>query len=193
MSHMLDFEPFFPYTFLKIRRKVMIDIYDCEALVKIYHLLNKKCEIIDKFINNHAYYCGPYSEEYGAVDVYNDILDLMERKNQLINIKLMVDDAIQKLSIEDKKVLYIKLNYNISINEFCSILNLKERTAFRRIEHAFMALAEQLNHSKYSSKLEFVLRTQEWIKAVCQDVKQRRMAFKNHSTEELVFAGVNSL
>lgn len=161
----------------------MIDIYDCEALVKIYRLLDKKCTIIDKFINNHAYYCGSYSEEYSAVDVYNDILDLMERKNQLINIKLMLDTALNKLAVEDKKVLLIKLNYNISMNEFCAVLNLKERTAFRRIEHAFLCLAEAINRSKYASKLEKIIDKEEWIRAVCQDVKERRQAFKNHSNQ----------
>ena len=161
----------------------MIDIYDCEALVKIYRLLDKKCTIIDKFINNHAYYCGPYSEEYGAVDVYNDILDLMERKNQLINIKLMLDTALNKLGVEDKKVLLIKLNYNISMNEFCAVLNLKERTAFRRIEHAFLCLAEAINQSKYAAKLEMIINKEGWIRAVCQDVKERRQSFKNHTNQ----------
>ena len=98
----------------------MINIYECEALVKIYSTLEKKCNIIDKFINNHAFYCGPYSDEYSAVDVYNDILDLIERKNKLINIKLMIDNVIKNLSENDKKVLFIKLNYNISMNELCA-------------------------------------------------------------------------
>ena len=30
----------------------MIDIYDSEAIVKIYRLLCKKCDAIDKFISN---------------------------------------------------------------------------------------------------------------------------------------------
>ena len=175
----------------------MIDIYDCEALVKIYRLLDKKCTIIDKFINNHAYYCGPYSEEYSAVDVYNDILDLMERKNHLINIKLMLDTALNRLVVEDKKVLLIKLNYNISMSEFCAVLNLKERTAFRRIEHAFLCLTDAINQSKYASKLEEIINKEEWIRAVCQDVKERRQAFKNHSNSTLYnmqeMAEVNSL
>lgn len=157
----------------------MINIYECEALVKIYCSLDKRCNIIDKFINNHAYYCGSYGEEYSAVDVYNDILDLIERKNQLINIKLMIDNAVNKLSINDKKVLYVKLNYNISMQELCSLLDVKERTAFRRIEHAFENMAEIINHSKYCAKLENIIDKQEWIKKICGDVKQRRLAFKS--------------
>ncbi len=164
----------------------MIDIYDCEALVKVYRLLEKRCAIIDKFINNHAYYCGPYSEEYSAVDVYNDILDLIERKNQLINIKLIMDEAIKRLPCADKKVVYAKLNYNISMAEFCGILNLKERTAFRRIEHAFDSLANEINRSRYIDKLTGIIEHQEWIKGVRQDVKQRRQAFKSAPAEMLL-------
>ena len=37
----------------------MIDIYETEALIKIYRLLRKKCDAIDKFINNYALYFGP--------------------------------------------------------------------------------------------------------------------------------------
>lgn len=168
----------------------MIDIYDCEALVKVYHTLEKKCNVIDKFIHNHAYYCGPYTDEYSAVDVYNDILDLMERKNQLINIKVIIDDAIEKMSVVDKQVLLIKLKYSISMNEFCGVLNMKQRTAFRRIERAFENLAEVLNNSKYASKLVQTIRKEDWINAVKQDVKERRMNFKGQAGE---FAEVSSL
>ena len=69
----------------------MIDIYDSEAIIKIYRLLNKNCEAIDRFINNHALYFGTNSYEFGALDVCNNILDLMSRKNQLKNLKLIVD------------------------------------------------------------------------------------------------------
>ena len=107
----------------------MIDIYDSEALVKIYRLLKKKCDAIDKFIENHALYFGPYSSDYGSLDVYNNIIELMTRKNQLINLKIILDKAIQTLNDKDKKILLIKINYNLQINEICGILELKERTA----------------------------------------------------------------
>ena len=79
----------------------MIDVYDSETLVKIYRLLKKKCEAIDKFINNHALYFGPCTAEYGSLDVCNNIIELMTRKNQLINLKIIVDSAIKTLSDKD--------------------------------------------------------------------------------------------
>ena len=86
----------------------MIDIYDSETLIKVYRMLNKKCEAIDHFVREHALYFGPNTVEYGAEDVCNNILDLMARKNQLINLKIILDSAIIKLSEKDKKILFIK-------------------------------------------------------------------------------------
>ena len=65
------------------------------------------------------------------------------------------------------------------MQELCSLLDVKERTAFRRIEHAFENMAEIINHSKYCAKLENIIDKQEWIKKICGDVKQRRLAFKS--------------
>ena len=36
----------------------MFDIYDSETVVKIYRMLKKRCDAIDKFINNHSMYYG---------------------------------------------------------------------------------------------------------------------------------------
>lgn len=155
----------------------MIDIYDSETLVKIYRMLRKKCEAIDKFIDNHALYFGPFTAEYGALDVYNNIIDLMAKKNQLINLKIILDKAINKLDEKDKKILFIKMNYNLQMGEICGILELKERTAFRRIERALKNLTEELNNSKYINKLEKIMKNEDWIVDVKEDVKERRQSF----------------
>ena len=178
MTYMLDFSTFLNYTFRVNRGKKMIDIYDSEALIKIYRLLRKKCDAIDKFIQNHALYFGPCTAEYGALDVCNNIIELMTRKNQLINLKIIIDKAISTLNEKDKKILFIKMNYNLHMSEICGILDLKERTAFRRIEKAFEHLADALNESKYCGKLIKIMQNEEWIQDIKEEVKDRRLAFK---------------
>ena len=157
----------------------MIDVYDSEAIVKIYRLLTKKCEAIDKFINNHALYFGPCTADFGSLDVCNNIIELMTRKNQLINLKIILDKAINTLTEKDKKILFLKINYNLQMNEICGILELKERTAFRHIEKAFEHLADALNQSKYCSKLIRIMENEEWIHDMRDEVRERRMSFKN--------------
>ena len=161
----------------------MIDIYDSEALIKVYRMLNKKCEAIDHFIREHALYFGPNTVEYGADDVCNNILDLIARKNQLINLKVIIDSAINKLPEKDKKILFIKMHYSISMDELCAVLELKQRTAFRRIEQAYRNLCLVLNESKYIKKLEHIVRVEDWICSIREEIKSRRMAFKCKSLE----------
>ncbi len=156
----------------------MLDVYDSETIVKIYRMLKKKCEAIDRFINNHSLYYGTDCLEYGAADVFENIIDLMERKNQLINLKIIVDSAVKSLDVSAKKLLYIKMNYNISMDEVCSILEMKERTAFRWVERAFNELAQALNKSKYLEKLESIMHSESWIKDIKENVKDRRQALK---------------
>ena len=64
------------------------------------------------------------------------------------------------------------------MNEICGILELKERTAFRRIEKAFEHLTEALNASKYYYKLTKIIEDEEWIQDIKEEVKERRMAFR---------------
>ncbi len=176
MTYMLDFVAFYQLYFWQKQGKKMIDVYDSETLIKVYRLLNKKCEAIDKFILNHATYFGPVTAEYDATDVYNNIIDLMAKKNQLINIKIIIDNAMSKLAEADKKVLFLKMHYNLQMAEICGILELKERTAFRRIEHAFESFADMLNRSKYLLKLEKFLQ-EDWIASIREDIKSRRLSF----------------
>jgi len=163
----------------------MIDIFDSETLIKVYRMLSKKCEAIDNFVKEHAIYFGPYTLEYGAEDVYTNIIDLITRKNQLINLKIIIDNTVSKLPANDRKVLLIKMNYNITMAEICAVLELKERTAFRHIERALTNLTVLLNKSKYVNKLEKILNEEDWIFSIREEVKERRIAFKSGKVAQM--------
>ena len=179
MAYTLDFSTFHNIYFFRKMEMKRIDIYDAEALVKIYRMLEKRCEALDKFIENHAYYFSNSCDELGTLDVCNNIIDLMARKNQLINLNMIFKKALSKLSVNDKEILYIKMNYKISMSEICGIFSLKERTAFRRIERAFQNLADALNASKYADKLESIMDSEDWIVNIRNEVKERRQAYKS--------------
>ena len=178
MSYRLDFSTFYRYTAFNFKGVKMLTVYHSEALIKIYRYLEKKCDAIDKFINNHAFYFGYSSAEYDSIDVFNNIIELMARKNQLINLKIILDNGINKLDEEDKKVIFLKMKYNISMNEFCGVLDVKQRTAFRRIERAFFNLTEVLNKSKYRDKLLDIMESEDWIMEIKEEVTQKRLAYK---------------
>ena len=75
------------------------------------------------------------------------------------------------------------MNYNLQMCEICGVLELKERTAFRRIEKAFENLTNELNNSKYCKKLCKIIDNEEWILDIKDEIKQRRMSFKGRTCE----------
>ncbi len=156
----------------------MINIYDSQAIIKSYKLLYKKCDVLDKLIKNHAVYFTVDDAEYSATNVYNHIIELMERKNQLINLKIIIDTALKKLSEMDKKILYLKMNYNHNIENICNILNLSERTAFRKIEQAFNDLTIALNNSEYANHLAKILKREDWITNLKTEISTRHQNIK---------------
>ncbi len=156
----------------------MIDIYDSECLVQIYRFLQKKCDVLDNLIKNHAFAFSPNYSEFGAEDIYTNILNLMARKNQLINLKIILDSAISKLDTKDKQIIYCKVNYSLSMDEMCGILGISVRGGFRRVERAIYNLTEQLNNSKYLSKLISIMDAEIWIRDIKQDIKLKHLSFR---------------
>ena len=97
------------------------------------------------------------SSLYGVVEQC-----IVAKKDPNSNLELNVDtlkgiyesyEKINRLKNKRNYALEEEMNYNLSMDEICGILDLKERTAFRRIEHAFSNLADALNNSKHSSRL----------------------------------------
>ena len=69
------------------------------------------------------------------------------------------------------------------MSEICGVLDLKERTAFRRIEKAFENLTDALNNSKYSQKLARIIDGEDWIQDIKSEIKERRLSFKARVVE----------
>ena len=156
----------------------MIDVYDSEALVKIYRHLNKKCNYIDNYINNYAFNYGANCCEFDSEDICNSIINLMARKNQLINLKIIVDSAVKLLNKKEKKIIMLKMNYNLTMDDLCKVLDLKERTAFRHFKQALANLADALNESKYYNKLIEIMKNEMWIGELKEDIRLRRLSYK---------------
>lgn len=163
----------------------MIDNFDSECLVHIYRYLQKKCDLLDAYIKNHAYSFSLNYSEFGAEDVYTNIINLMARKNQLINLKIILDEAIENLDKKDKQIIYLKINYSLNTDELCGILNISARSVFRRIEHAISNLTQQLNNSKHINKLIRIMETEIWIHDLKEEVKLKRNAFRQASVNSL--------
>lgn len=161
----LDLLPSFYYTGSKWgEKRDMLSLEDGKTLVSAYKYIERTCEAIDKFIFNHAISYGPDPALHSTFDVLTNIVDLMERKIKLINLKLTIDETIKELSTVNKQILILKMRFRVSVKNIQEILKLpSERTTFRRIDHALAEFVFHLNENRKREEVEDLLKSENWI------------------------------
>lgn len=145
----------------------MLLIDDVKVLISAYRLIEKNCNLINEFVYNHAINFGPSPEYCSTYDVTNNIINLIERKNRLINLKLMLDELVSELNKNDRLIILSKMRFNLSMKSFCQLFQMSSvRTAFRRIQTALEHFTLHANNSPYKEKLEYLLDNEHWIVAM---------------------------
>ena len=139
-------------------------INDAKVLISAYRFIEKNCDLINEFVYKHAVNFGPSPEFCTTYDVTNNIINLMERKNRLINFKLIMDNIVSELNQNDKPIILAKMRFDLSTKSFCQIFQIPSvRTAFRRVQTALEHFTMRLNSSPYKEKLEYLLDNEQWI------------------------------
>ena len=88
----------------------------------------------------------------------------MERKNRLINLKLIIDDLVSTLNQTDKLIILAKMRFDLSMKSLCEMFQIPSlRTAFRRVQSALEHFTRHANNSCYKEKLEYLLDNEHWI------------------------------
>jgi len=153
---------------------VIID--DSKVLISAYRFIERNCDLINEFVYKHAINFGPSPEYCSTYDVTNNIINLIERKNRLINLKLIMDQIVDELNEDDKMVILSKMRYNLSMKSFCEMFEISSmRTAFRRVQTALEHFTMYANSSPYRQKLEYLLDNEQWIMAMRRDYLQKEV------------------
>lgn len=154
----------------------MLVINDAKVLISAYRFIEKNCDLINEFVYKHAINFGPSPEYCSTYDVTNNIINLIERKNRLINLKLIIDELVDSLSKEDKLIILSKMRFNLSMKSFCQVFEMSSvRTAFRRIQAALEHFTRRANNSPYKEKLEYLLDNEHWIIALRRELLQQEV------------------
>lgn len=139
-------------------------IDDAKVLISAYRFIERNCDLINEFVYKHAVNFGPSPEYCSTYDVTNHIINLIERKNRLINLKLIMDEIVSELSEADKMIIIAKMRYNLTMKSFCQVFEISSvRTAFRKVQLALEHFTMRANSSPYRQKLEYLLDNEQWI------------------------------
>ena len=95
----------------------------------------------------------------------NKILELTERKIKIINLKVIVEDILADLNMKDLKILTLCYVDGVEYKKIIKLLNINQRTFFRRKEIAIARFSNKLAEMGYDAdKLEKYLHNENWIK-----------------------------
>lgn len=136
-----------------------------------YKYLEPMSNAIDKIIKNMAvksYYCGgDYDDCYNCEKLSSKMICLTNKKIDYINLKVVVEKALKNMNETLAKILILRNIKELSISTVTSIMNMSERSYFRKLalaEEQFAKVLERLNYGVY--KLELDYSSDNFIKSI---------------------------
>lgn len=142
-----------------------------KTLLYTYKYLNRITDAIDKLVDRNAmnsfYFCSNNQKHNSVISVSNRIIELMERKKKLVNVKVLVDQSLLACDKLGAKILIEKFIDDDNAEEVALRHNLNIRTYFRRQDTAeknFYANLVKLGYDE--RRLKEYLADERWIMEV---------------------------
>lgn len=148
-----------------MKRNIENEIWG-KTLLSLYRHLGAISNSIDNLIKrigiNSAFNHSVYNSAY--VDS-NKIIELTERKIKIINLKVLIEKALDSLKVNDLTILSLYYIDGVNYKKILESLGITERTFFRRKEMAIARFSDKLNSLGYdATKLNEYLQNENWIK-----------------------------
>lgn len=155
-----------------------------KALLISYGHLETICGAIDKTVLN----CGLSSANTYCDTEYvaNKMINLIERKKFLINLKLIVDKVFSNMKNKYARVLMLKYIDCVDSKLASKVMKISTRTFFRQINAGLQNFWESLSKIGFGlEKIKKLLKNEQWILEIYNSLID-----KNIKEEELSNFGV---
>lgn len=165
-----------------------------KTLLSVYRYLERIAGAIDKLVLQ----CGLNSanivgQNYVINNVYavtDKMIALSQRKVTLVNVKVLVEDILAKISKGDAQILIEKFLDGEKTKALAEKNGFSLRTVFRKIDGALSSFSKALVRAGYTDqKLQNMLSGENWIKSVFLRFSQKddvEYVLPNISAERVV-------
>lgn len=158
-----------------------------KTLLYTYKYLPRIADAIDKMVNrtalNSFYYYDNSQKNNGVLAVSERIIDLIERKRRLVNIKVLVDKALLACEQLDGAMLVEKYIDNDISEDIATRHNMNIRTYFRKIETAETSFNRHLIKLGFDeNRLREYLAEEKWILEVLDNF-QKQSKLENETVD----------
>lgn len=149
-----------------------------KTLLYTYKYFNRITDAIDKMVNQAALnsYFDYNQKGKGTLTVTQKILDLVERKKKIINMKVLVDKCLLACDGISGTILVERYIDNDSCDVIAQRHNINERTYYRRQESAEAKFYSNMVALGYDEqKLNEYLADEKWIIEVFEGYKKENL------------------
>lgn len=138
------------------------------TVLTVQKYLERVCDSIDacieKKINASCYVTSKNFAENSAEFLSNWIINMTNKKVNLINLNVICMDALRGIDRNLAKILALKHFEGMQAKDIIDIMGLSERTYFRRLNNAYVEFEKYLaTHGFSSSFFEKMLEKEGWI------------------------------
>lgn len=142
-----------------------------KTMLIAYRYLAPISKAIDKVFNKTVKasfnMSGMYGDRYSAENISNRLIKMTNKKVDYINLKVIIENALSKLKPQCSKLLILRYIKELNVTTICNLLNICERTLFRRLNKALAQFRECVKEIGYTTeKLEVVYLNDSFIKSI---------------------------
>lgn len=152
-----------------------------KTLLSVYRYLEAITKAIDNLIVKKGVNSMFYTDRRGlnTYDCANDIIELTDRKINLINLKVLVEDGLNKLPFEQKRVLMLFYVDGLKTVEVTKLMGCVERTFFRKKDEAIVAFGKNLRCMGFDeNRLCQMFGKEKWLRDLLTKNQQREAVGK---------------
>ena len=140
-----------------------------KTLLSSFSTLPEIIKTVDKIIELQASsmsFCSDiYNREGSSYCQLEKVIDMSERKNNLVNLYVLIKELYRSLDIENAEIIEKKYLYGYSCEDIAKELGVSTRTIYRRIDKIVDQIYDTCKMRNWSlAFIESQLKDEGWIK-----------------------------
>ena len=155
----------------------------CKSFLSIYTLIPSIIKGIDNLILlKGVNSCETsYTTANSTINQVETILNLSQKKVNIINLRVLIDEALLEMNESNSKLLILRYIDNISIDKVAQALKISKRTFFRKLNLAINELEKILKNKVFNNKTIYINFSKEKF---FDDIFNRINAFNERCKDE---------
>lgn len=151
-----------------------------KTLLYVYKYLDRVCDGIDSLVDQNALGSFHYRSENEVHSVTDRIVNLIERKAKLVNIKVLVDTCLLKSDKFNAQLLIERYIDDDCSENIAKRHQLNIRTYFRKLVQAESSFSILMLREGFDDiKLKEYLSCEKWIIEVCEKFENESKCEQN--------------